>query len=179
MSFHPRLPQANWRRVRDLLLQRIMIVLGPGPQRKDPCMSCPVQCYRKIRLRMCRLGWFDQHLRGLSRLIVATIMDSQARQLPRYVFQAVASPAEYLICSNSETAFWLLTSIITLTNVTYLVRAKAGIKSGHKQAATQILPSSTITERKIYPVRFFLTEKQGTEVPKPLGWNRYLTGSPK
>ena len=106
-------------------------------------------------------------------------MDSQARQLPRYVFQAVASPAEYLICSNSETAFWLLTSIITLTNVTYLVRAKAGIKSGHKQAATQILPSSTITERKIYPVRFFLTEKQGTEVPKPLGWNRYLTGSPK
>ena len=86
-------------------------------------------------------------------------MDSQARQLPRYVFEAVASPAEYLICSNSETAFWLLTSIITLTNVTYLVRAKAGIESGHKQAATRILPPSSITGAQDLPPSLFLKGK--------------------
>ena len=72
-------------------------------------------------------GWCDFHVLSCQR---PTIMDSQGRGLPRYVFQAVSSPDECLICSNVNTALWLSTSIITLTNVTYLVRTGAQIKRG-------------------------------------------------
>lgn len=78
---------------------------------------------------------------------------------------------ECLICSNLEAVFWLSTSIFTLTTVIYKL-----VKSRHREAATQILPPSTLSERQTHLVRFFSTEK-GNKYPNPLARIGILLGA--
>ena len=57
------------------------------------------------------------------------VMDSEGRGYPAAAFKLLRVQPKCLICSKLETAFWLSTSIFTLTNVTYLVRTNTGQKS--------------------------------------------------